>query len=185
MLQSPDPILAAFTAQKALVTQRRTSFGLGPTPRRAGSAGANGPRQRTRPRRGLAVRPWPTLAGSNANRAADWITFGKFLNAGPVCIAPDHPYVHASVKDRFLTLLRYRIARACGNDAESPNLARIVNDHHARRLSGLITDALAKGTRPILDNGAKGRSTGPMLVEAITPEMRLDQEEIFGPILPP
>ncbi len=104
----------------------------------------------------------PVIVGPDADlaRAADWITFGKFLNAGQVCIAPDHLYVHASVKDRFLTLLRDRIARAYGKGAQSPNLARIVNDHHARRLSALITDA------------------------AITPEMRLDQEEIFGPILP-
>lgn len=128
----------------------------------------------------------PVIVGPEADidKAADWIAFGKFLNAGQVCIAPDHLFVHASVKDRFLTALRARIAKAYGSTAASPNLARIVNDHHARRLSGLIADALDKGARPLLDHGAEGRAMGPLVLEAITPEMRLDQEEIFGPVLP-
>ncbi|TAG21030.1 MAG: aldehyde dehydrogenase family protein, partial [Rhodobacterales bacterium] len=111
-------------------------------------------------------------------------TFGKFLNAGQVCISPDHLFVHSSVKDRFLTLLRARIARAYGTGATSPNLAQIVSDGHAARLADVLADAVAKGAKPILNTGAKGRAMGPVLVEAITPEMRLDQEEIFGPILP-
>jgi aldehyde dehydrogenase (NAD+) len=128
----------------------------------------------------------PVIVGEGADleRAADWITFGKFLNAGQVCIAPDHLFVHTAVKDRFLTILRARIAKAYGTGAKSPNLARIVSDAHAARLSDVLADALAKGARPILNAGAEGRAMGPVLVEAITPEMRLDQEEIFGPILP-
>lgn len=128
----------------------------------------------------------PVIVGPDADieQAARWIAFGKFLNAGQVCIAPDHLFVHESVRDRFLAALRTRIARAYGSAAESPNLARIVNDRHARRLSGLIADALEKGARPLLDNGAEARAMGPLLLEAITPEMRLDQEEIFGPVLP-
>jgi aldehyde dehydrogenase (NAD+) len=128
----------------------------------------------------------PVIVGEGADldRAADWIAFGKFLNAGQVCIAPDHLFVHSAVKDRFLAALRARIVRGYGSGATSPNLSSIVNDAHARRLSDLIGDALAKGARPILDQGAEGRAMGPLLVEAITPEMRLDQEEIFGPVLP-
>ncbi len=128
----------------------------------------------------------PVIVGEGADlgRAADWITFGKFLNAGQVCIAPDHLFVHASIKDQFLTLLRARIAKAYGTGATSPNLAKIVSDTHAARLADLLADAVAKGAQPILNGGAKGRAMGPVLVEAITPEMRLDQEEIFGPILP-
>ncbi len=128
----------------------------------------------------------PVIVGEDANleRAADWITFGKFLNAGQVCISPDHLFVHSSVKDRFLTLLRARIAKAYGTGAQSPNLGRIVSDAHAARLADVLADAVAKGAQPILNAGAKGRAMGPVLVEAITPEMRLDQEEIFGPILP-
>lgn len=128
----------------------------------------------------------PVIVGPDADidRAADWISFGKFVNAGQVCIAPDHLFVHASVKERFITALRARIAKAYGSGSNSPNLARIVSDSHASRLSDLITDALQKGAQPILTPAASGRDIGPTLLEAITPGMRLDQEEIFGPILP-
>ena len=128
----------------------------------------------------------PTIIGPDADlkQAADWITFGKFVNAGQVCIAPDHLFVHDSVKDRFLTLLRDRIARAYGKGPSSPHLARIVSDRHAARLTDLLTDARAKGAQVTLDQGADGRAIGPALIQAITPEMRLDQEEIFGPLLP-
>jgi aldehyde dehydrogenase (NAD+) len=128
----------------------------------------------------------PVIVGPDADleRAADWITFGKFLNAGQVCISPDHLFVHASVRDSFLATLRARIVRAYGDGPISPNLGRIVTSGHARRLAELVGDALARGARPILDHGADGQSRGPLLIEALTPEMRLDQEEIFGPILP-
>lgn len=122
--------------------------------------------------------------GANLNQAADWITFGKFLNAGQTCIAPDHLYVHASVRDAFVTILRARIARAYGGGHASPHLARIVTPAHAERLSALIADAMAKGARATLASGQDGQSIGPQLIEGTTPDMRLSQEEIFGPILP-
>lgn len=128
----------------------------------------------------------PVIVGEGANpkQAADWITFGKFLNAGQTCIAPDHLYVHASVRDAFVTLLRARIARAYGAGHASPHLARIVTPAHAARLSALIADALAKGARATIASGQDGQSIGPQLIEGTTPDMRLSQEEIFGPILP-
>lgn len=128
----------------------------------------------------------PVIVGPDANlgQAADWITFGKFLNAGQTCIAPDHLHVHASVREAFLTTLRARIARAYGGGAASAHLAKIVSPAHARRLSDLIADAVAKGAVPLLPEEPQGLSMPPQLVEGATPEMRLMQEEIFGPILP-
>jgi aldehyde dehydrogenase (NAD+) len=128
----------------------------------------------------------PTIIGPDADidLAAKWIAFGKFINAGQTCIAPDHLFVHASVKDRFLAALRMRIMAAYGSGAGSPHLAKIVNDHHARRLAGLLDDAKAKGARILSGGSAQGRSIEPTLIEAITPEMEIDREEIFGPVLP-
>lgn len=128
----------------------------------------------------------PTVIGPDADlkAAARWIAFGKFANAGQTCIAPDHVFVHHTVKERFVAELRDRIARTYGAGAKSPHLAQIVNPHHAERLSGLLEDALAKGARMTLDGAAQGRHMGPTLIEAITPEMAIDREEIFGPILP-
>ncbi|MBX3548223.1 MAG: aldehyde dehydrogenase family protein [Xanthobacteraceae bacterium] len=128
----------------------------------------------------------PAIVGPDADieQAAKWIAFGKFVNAGQTCIAPDHLFVHASVKERLLGLLRERIAKAYGDSAQSPHLARIVNGHHARRLSGLLDDAKAKGARVLSGGNAEARAMAPTLLEAITPEMEIDREEIFGPILP-
>ena len=122
--------------------------------------------------------------GADLDQAADWITFGKFLNAGQNCIAPDHLFVHASVREAFLALLRARIARAYGQGEASPHLARIVSPAHAARLSALIADALDQGAVPLVTGGQAGQSMGPHLLEGVTPAMRLAQEEIFGPILP-
>lgn len=128
----------------------------------------------------------PTVVGPGADLtgAAEWITFGKFLNAGQTCIAPDHLFVHASVHAAFLAALRARMARAYGAGRGSPYLARIVTPAHADRLGALLSDALAKGAQVILDGGREGQSLGPTLIEGVTPDMRLEREEIFGPILP-
>jgi aldehyde dehydrogenase (NAD+) len=128
----------------------------------------------------------PTIVGPDADMesAAAWIAFGKFVNAGQTCIAPDHLFVHASVKDGFLAALRARIAKAYGSGAASPHLAKIVNDHHARRVSGLLEGAKVKGASVLAGGTAQGRNIEPTLIEAITPEMEIDREEIFGPILP-
>lgn len=129
----------------------------------------------------------PTIVGPGADlkRAAEWVTFGKFANAGQTCIAPDHLFVHESVRDGFLDALRARIARAYGEDPlASPHLAGIVNHHHAGRLGNLLDDATAKGAR-IIDGGQRnGTRIAPTLMEAVTPDMEIDREEIFGPVLP-
>ena len=129
----------------------------------------------------------PTIVGPGADlkRAADWVTFGKFANAGQTCIAPDYLFVHESVKDAFLDALRARIAKAYGKEPlASPHLAGIVNEHHAGRLGRLLDDALAKGAQIIGGGERNGTRIAPTLMEAITPDMEIDQEEIFGPVLP-
>lgn len=128
----------------------------------------------------------PTIIGPDANlkRAADWIVFGKFANAGQTCIAPDHLFVHGSVKEAFIRLLRDRIARAYGSDSASSDLSRIVNRHHTDRLAALLTDATGKGAHVLQQGVRDGTRFEPTLIEAITPEMAIDHEEIFGPILP-
>lgn len=128
----------------------------------------------------------PTIIGPSANiaQAAAWVAFGKFSNAGQSCIAPDYVFVHDSVKDAFTAALRARISAAYGASASSPHLARVVNEHHAARLSQLLADALAKGARVVLGDNAKGRAFPPTLIEAITPQMDIASTEIFGPILP-
>jgi aldehyde dehydrogenase (NAD+) len=128
----------------------------------------------------------PTIIGPDADlkAAAKWIAFGKFANAGQTCIAPDHVYVHSAVKAAFTTLLQQQIQQAYGTGSSSAHLARIVSAHHAQRLRGLLKDATGKGAKITLDGTGEGTHMGPTLLEALTPEMEISQEEIFGPILP-
>lgn len=128
----------------------------------------------------------PTIITPDADLkdAAKWITFGKFANAGQTCIAPDHVYVHDDIKADFLTALRAQISTSYGSGADSPNLAGIVNNHHAKRLNDLVQDATSKGATVTLDGTAQGTRMGPTLIETLTPEMDISEEEIFGPILP-
>jgi len=115
--------------------------------------------------------------------AAQRICFGKFLNAGQTCIAPDHLFVHTDVKEKLIRSMRHCIQRFYGYDPEkSPDLARIITDEHFRRLQRLMHSA---GT--IVHGGRlnpKTRYMEPTLIDGITPDDPIMQEEIFGPLLP-
>lgn len=131
----------------------------------------------------------PVVVGPEADiaRAAQWVAWGKGLNAGQICVAPDHVYVHDSIAPAFRAALKAAFAKAYGPDAgASPDLTHIVNDRHFARLGGLLADAGAKGAR-IEALGAdrpETRVMAPRLIEGLTPEMTLATEEIFGPLLP-
>jgi aldehyde dehydrogenase (NAD+) len=129
----------------------------------------------------------PTIVGPGADlrKAAQWTAFGRFSNAGQTCIAPDHVHVHQSVAAEFVTALRAEITKFYGTaPKQSADFARIVNDHHSGRLRGLLDEALNKGARVVHGGASEGRFIEPTLIEALTPEMEIDREEIFGPILP-
>lgn len=128
----------------------------------------------------------PTIVGPGADleQAAKWVAFGKFANAGQTCIAPDHLYVHEEVRAPFIAALRARIARAYGEGPHSPHLAGIVSPHHTARLTGMVDEARTGGAEVIHGGERDGQRLAPTLIEAVTPEMTLDREEIFGPVLP-
>ncbi len=126
-------------------------------------------------------------ASADVERAADAIAWGKCLNAGQTCIAPDHVFVHAAVYARALERFKRRFADAYGDDPQqSPDLGRIVNVHHTRRLADLLEDARARGAR-VLHGGAidvPRRFVAPTLITDVPEGARILQEEIFGPLLP-
>jgi aldehyde dehydrogenase (NAD+) len=115
--------------------------------------------------------------------AAPRIAFGKFLNAGQTCIAPDHLFVHEAVKDRLLDHIHRWTVRAFGEDPEkSTDYGRIITLEQLERLERLMRSA---GT--ILHGGQVNRSTryiAPTIIDGITADAPIMQEEIFGPILP-
>ena len=131
----------------------------------------------------------PVVVGKDADiaRAAKWIVWGKGLNAGQICVAPDHVFVHQSIAPAFTAALKAAFATAYGPDAgASPDLTRIVNDRHFARLSGLLSDAKAKGAKvePLGTDRPETRTMAPRLLSGLTPDMAISTEEIFGPLLP-
>jgi len=118
------------------------------------------------------------------------LVFGKLLNAGQTCIAPDYAFVPTDRIDAFVDETQRSVTAMYPRLAANPDYSSIVSDRHYARLQGLLEDARAKGARIVTINPAGEsfdpvrRKQPPVLVLGATPEMKLMQEEIFGPILP-
>lgn len=121
-------------------------------------------------------------ADANLDVAARRICFGKFLNAGQTCVAPDYLLVEAKVKDKFVEKLKACITEFYSSTPKaSPDFARIVNDEKFERLHQFLhTGTIITGG----ETDAAERYIAPTLVENVTFEDTIMQEEIFGPILP-
>jgi acyl-CoA reductase-like NAD-dependent aldehyde dehydrogenase len=119
--------------------------------------------------------------------AARRIAFGKLINAGQTCIAPDYVLAHADRIERLVAELR-KAARAMYGDTASADYSSIVNDRHFARLDALLADAREQGARveQLLDSAASPwpRRLAPAVVLDVTDRMRIMREEIFGPLLP-
>jgi coniferyl-aldehyde dehydrogenase len=129
--------------------------------------------------------------GYDLATAAKRVAYGKLLNAGQTCVAPDYVLVPKEEVEAFATAFKDAAATLYPHIATNPNYTWIVNDHHFARLSGLLEDAKAKGARVIDVGGTRAsgeqpqsRMFLPALVLGATGEMSVMQEEIFGPILP-
>lgn len=114
--------------------------------------------------------------------AAKRIVFGKFLNCGQTCVAPDYILCAQSIKEKLIQELTAQIQKQYGEKPlENPDYGRIVNDKHFERLCGLID-----GQKTAF-GGGRCESTlqiEPTILSETTWEDKVMQEEIFGPILP-
>jgi aldehyde dehydrogenase (NAD+) len=134
----------------------------------------------------------PTIVDETADLdlAVDNILWGKFLNSGQTCIAPDHVYVHESVRktfiDKAVTELRKRYGSTPQSQAKSADLTHVVNLRHTRRLAGLLEDAKARGGQVIFGDyvSESDHFVAPTLIENVPENAAVMQEEIFGPLCP-
>ena len=114
--------------------------------------------------------------------AARRIVFGKYLNCGQTCVAPDYILCHRDVKDRLVELICKEVRRQYGEDPlQNPDYGRIVNEKHFNRLLGLIDPA-----KTVL-GGQSSPDTlqiSPTVLDGVTESDPVMGEEIFGPILP-
>jgi aldehyde dehydrogenase (NAD+) len=126
--------------------------------------------------------PAIVAADARLDVAARRIAWGKFVNAGQTCIAPDYVLVDEEVHDRFVDALVAEIGSFYGADPRtSPHYGRIVNDRHLGRLEKLL-GAGTVVTGGIVDHDA--RFLGPTVVTGVTRDDPVMQEEVFGPVLP-
>ncbi len=129
--------------------------------------------------------PAIVAADADIEVAAKRIAWGKFINAGQTCVAPDYVLVDASVERQFLSAIEKTITTFYGVDPEqSKDYARIVNVRHHDRLSGLLDDG---GFETTVTGGSRDRTTryfAPTVLSGVKPDAAVMQDEIFGPILP-
>lgn len=131
----------------------------------------------------------PTIVDETANLkvAAQRIAFGKWLNNGQICIAPDYVLVHKSVADKFLDELKSTLKSFYSEDASSTDsYNRIVNHKHYQRIEGYFKDALEKGATVAYGGKTDGTQDffEPTIMTDIPDHADLWEKEIFGPILP-
>lgn len=119
---------------------------------------------------------------ANVKLAAKRIAWGKFINAGQTCVAPDYLYVHEKIKDDFLDAFREATFELYGKNAlENPDYTRIVSKRHWDRLLTFLNQG-----ETFLGGGSKEESLTiePTVLTGITWNDPIMQDEIFGPILP-
>ena len=126
----------------------------------------------------------PCIVDETANLqiAAKRIVWGKFINAGQTCIAPDYILVHQKSKAQFIKYLKEEITQAYGDNPEiSPDFARIINAKNWTRLVEMIeSDKVIFGGK----FNSETNYLAPTLIEENNLDSLIMQDEIFGPLLP-
>ncbi len=126
----------------------------------------------------------PCIVDNTANirLAAKRIVFGKYLNCGQTCVAPDYVLVHADVKEAFITAVKDQIAKQFTSDPlHNADYGKIINEKHYQRIMGLI-DA-----EKVVYGGQGNPETmqiAPTVMDNVTWEDAVMGEEIFGPVMP-
>jgi coniferyl-aldehyde dehydrogenase len=119
--------------------------------------------------------------------AARRIIWGKCLNAGQTCIAPDYLLLPEAEVQGFIDAARNEVRRFYPESIASADYSAIINTHHYGRLLGYLEDARAKGAQvvPLADGESpSARKLPPTIVTGVNDDMRVMQDEIFGPLLP-
>lgn len=126
----------------------------------------------------------PCIVDSSAKLklAAKRIVFGKFLNCGQTCVAPDYILCQSSVKDQLIAELKIQICRQYGErPLKNPDYGKMINEKHFQRVCGLIDE------EKVIHGGTAAPERlqiAPTLMDQVTWDDRVMGEEIFGPVLP-
>jgi aldehyde dehydrogenase (NAD+) len=130
----------------------------------------------------------PVVVDSEVDIAAvaSRVAWGKFLNAGQICLAPDHVWVTPAQRDAFAANVIAYIERSYypNGSLAKADLARIVDQHNLARLQHLLDEAVTQGARILRGGKAHGLQLEPTVLVDVPRDSMIMREEIFGPILP-
>ena len=135
----------------------------------------------------------PVVVGNSADiqASAKRVMFGKTMNAGQICLAPDYVMVHKDKKEEFISEAEKAVADYYPNIKNNDDYTSIINERHFDRLNGLIDDAREKGAtinqiNPSNEDFSQQEffKIPPTIITDTSDDMRVMKEEIFGPILP-
>ncbi len=119
---------------------------------------------------------------ANIKLAAKRIVFGKYLNCGQTCVAPDYIYCDEEIREQLIGEIRRQIRKQFGREPlNNPNYGKIINEKHFQRICGLID------RKKVVCGGKSNVSTlqiEPTVMDRVTFEDAVMQEEIFGPVMP-
>lgn len=119
---------------------------------------------------------------TNLKLAAKRLVFGKYLNVGQTCVAPDYVLIEESIKDKFIEHVKYYITEMFGNDPiANDSYGKMINEKHYKRVLELIDQS------KVVVGGYgddKSLKIAPTVMDNVSPDDPVMQEEIFGPVMP-
>jgi aldehyde dehydrogenase (NAD+) len=133
----------------------------------------------------------PCIVAEDADvaRAGSRVAWGKYLNGGQTCVAPDYVLVHESVARPFLDATKRAIAKMYGGEGKvesTPDFCRMIDDGHFNRINNLMNDTVRGGA--VVETGgttdASQRYIAPTVLSNVSFDAPIMSEEIFGPVLP-
>ncbi len=121
--------------------------------------------------------------------AAERICFGKSMNAGQTCVAPDYILVPKAKEKEFIEAYKKAFSKMYPTLKDNDDYTAIISDRQHQRLTNLLTDAEQKGAKlttinPANEDLSAGRKLAPVILQNLKQDMTIADEEIFGPILP-
>lgn len=135
----------------------------------------------------------PTILGRSADlkRSAERIALGKMMNAGQICLAPDYMLVPEDMQAQAVAAVQEGVSAMYPTLLANDDYTSVINGRHRDRLEGLVADATAKGAKATVVNpgnesfaGSNGNKLPLTILTDVTDDMKVMQEEIFGPVLP-
>jgi len=137
--------------------------------------------------------PFIVCKDADPVHAAKGLSLVKFLNTGQACISPNRIYVHSSMKETFLKVLKEKVAQMTPGNGMTPGvkIGPLVNAAAIERVDNQVKDAIQHGARLVIGGYRimykgldKGYFYAPTILDHVTPNMRIYREETFGPVVP-